>query len=77
MAILQEDTKPSYDADTQRVIEGDIEERSGSYYQTYSVIDRSAEAIANELANKKANIRAQRDAKLAESDWAILPDSPL
>ena len=77
MAILQEDTRPSYDADTQRVIEGDIEERSGSYYQTYSVIDRTAEAIANELINKKANIRAQRNEKLKATDWAILPDSPL
>ena len=77
MAILKEDARPSYDADTQTIIEGAIEERSGSYYQTYSVIDRPAEAIANDLANKKANVRAQRDAKLAASDWAILPDSPL
>ena len=77
MAILKEDVRPSYDADTQTVIDGDIEERSGSYYQTFTVIDRSAEAIANDLANKKANVRAQRDAKLAASDWAVLPDSAL
>ena len=77
MAILKEDARPSYDADTQTVIDGDIEERSGSYYQTFTVIDRPAEAIANDLANKKANVRAQRDAKLAASDWAVLPDSAL
>lgn len=77
MAILKEDARPSYDADTQIVIDGDIEERSGSYYQTFTVIDRPAEAIANDLANKKANVRAQRDAKLAASDWAVLPDSAL
>ena len=77
MAILKEDVRPSYDADTQIVIDGDIEERSGSYYQTFTVIDRPAEAIANDLANKKANVRAQRDAKLAASDWAVLPDSAL
>jgi len=77
MVVLQEDTRPSYDADTQTVIDGAIEEREGSYFQTYSVIDRSAEAIANDLANKKANVRAQRNQKLSESDWAILPDSPL
>lgn len=77
MAILKEDVRPSYDADTQTVIDGDIEERSGSYYQTFTVIDRPAEAIANDLANKKANVRAQRDAKLAASDWAVLPDSAL
>jgi len=77
MAKLLEDVRPSYDADTQQVIDGAIEERGGSYYQTYSVIDRSAEAIANDLANKKAQVRAQRNARLAETDWAILPDSPL
>jgi hypothetical protein len=74
---LLEDVRPSYDADTQIVIEGSVEERDGSYYQTYSVIDRPAEAIENDLNNKKANVRAQRNARLAETDWAILPDSPL
>jgi len=77
VAKLLEDVRPSYDADTQIVIEDAVEERSGSYYQTYSVIDRSAEAIANDLANKKSQVRAQRNARLAETDWAILPDSPL
>jgi len=77
MAVLQEDTRPNYDADTQTVIEGAVEEREGSYFQTFSVIDRSAEAIANDLANKKANVRAQRNQRLTETDWAILPDSPL
>jgi len=77
MAKLLEDPRPSYDADTQTIIEGAIEERSGSYYQTFSVIDRSADAIANDLANKKANVRAQRNARLTETDWAMMPDSPL
>lgn len=77
MAVLLEDAKPSFDADTQTVIEGVVEERDGSYYQTYTVADRSADAIANDLANKKANVRAQRNQRLSETDWAILPDSPL
>ena len=77
MAKLLEDARPSYDADTQTVIEGAVEERSGSYYQTFSVIDRSAGAIANDLANKKSQVRAQRNARLAETDWAMMPDSPL
>jgi len=77
MAKLLEDARPSYDADTQTVIEGAVEERSGSYYQTFSVIDRPAEAIENDLNNKKANVRAQRNARLAETDWAMMPDSPL
>jgi hypothetical protein len=77
MAKLLEDTRPSFDADTQRVIDGAIEERDGSYYQTYSVVDRSADAIANDLNNKKAQVRAQRNARLTETDWAMMPDSPL
>jgi len=77
MAKLLQDPRPSYDPETQTVIEGAVEERGGSYYQTYSVIDRSAEAIANDLANKKAQVRAQRNSRLAETDWAMMPDSPL
>jgi len=77
IVILNEEDRPSYDADTQVVIEGAIVYREGSYYQTYSVIDRPAEAIANDLANKKAQVRAQRNARLTETDWAVLPDSPL
>ena len=77
MAVLQEDTKPSFDTSLQVVIESEIVSRDGGYFQTYSVIDRSAEAIANDLANAKANKRAQRNSRLTETDWAILPDSPL
>ena len=77
MAKLLEDPRPSYDADTQTVIEGAVEEREGSYFQTFSVIDRSAEAIENDLNNKKAQVRAQRNSRLAETDWAMMPDSPL
>ena len=77
MAKLLEDDRPSFDAETQVVIDGAVEERGGSYYQTYSVIDRPAEAIANDLNNKKSQVRAQRNARLAETDWAVLPDSPL
>lgn len=74
---LTEDTKPAYDSATEKVIEDVIEVRDGIAYQTYSVIARSAEVIANELAGKKANLRIQRNDKLARTDWAVLPDSPL
>ena len=74
---LTDDTKPAYDAATEKVIEDVIEVRDGVAYRTYSVIDRPAEAIANDLANKKAQVRAQRNARLAETDWAMMPDSPL
>jgi hypothetical protein len=74
---LTDDTKPAYDSATEKVIEDVIEVREGVAYQTYSVIDRPAEAIANELINKKANLRIQRNDKLSKTDWAVLPDSPL
>jgi len=74
---LVNDPHPDFDENTQAVIDGPIEVRDGVAYQTYTVIARSADAIANDLANKKANIRVQRNGRLAETDWAILPDSPL
>jgi len=74
---LINDPRPDYDKDTQDIAAGPIEVRDGTAYQTYRVIDRSADAIANDLANKKADVRAQRNARLAETDWAMLPDSPL
>jgi len=74
---LTDDTKPTYDPATEKVIEDVIEVRDGVAYQTYSVIDRPAEAIANELIAKRANVRIQRNDKLSKTDWAVLPDSPL
>ena len=74
---LTDDTKPAYDSATEKVIEGVIEVRDGVAYQTYTVVAKSAEKIASELAGKKANVRIQRNDKLARTDWAVLPDSPL
>jgi hypothetical protein len=75
--VLDFDVKPTYNADTQKVIEAGTEVRDGVAYQTYTVADKSAEKIASELDGKKANVRAQRDAELSATDWAILPDSAL
>jgi len=74
---LTNDPRPDYDQETQDIVAGPVEVRDGIAYQTYSVIDRSADEIANDLANKKADIRAQRNNRLTETDWAMLPDSPL
>ena len=74
---LTDDTKPAYDPATEKVIEDVIEVRDGVAYQTFSIIDRTPEAIANELISKRANVRIQRNDKLSKTDWAVLPDSPL
>ena len=76
LLVLDFDAKPSA-TDSQKVIEGDIEVRDAVAYQTYAVADKSAEKLASELEGKKANVRAQRDAELSATDWAILPDSAL
>jgi hypothetical protein len=76
LLVLDFDAKPSA-TDSQKVIEGDIEVRDDVAYQTYAVADKSAEKIASELDGKKANVRAQRDAQLSATDWAILPDTAL
>ena len=76
LLVLDFDAKPSA-TDSQKVIEGDIEVRSDVAYQTYAVADKSAEKLASELDGKKANVRAQRDAQLSATDWAILPDTAL
>jgi hypothetical protein len=77
LLVLDFDVKPTYNADTQKVIEAGTEVRDGVAYQTYTVADKSAEKLASELEGKKANVRAQRDAELSATDWAILPDSAL
>jgi hypothetical protein len=43
----------------------------------WDIVQRSDEEIADELANKKRNIRLERDALLVKTDWSQLSDSPL
>ena len=74
---LANDPRPDYDDNTQVVVDGPIEVRNGVAFQTHIVADKSAEKLASELEGKKANVRAQRDAQLSATDWAILPDSAL
>ena len=76
LLVLDFDAKPSIN-DSQKVIEDAIEVRDDVAYQTYAVVDKSAEKIASELDGKKANVRAQRNAQLSATDWAILPDTAL
>ena len=74
---LANDPRPVYDDKTQVVVDGPIEIRNGVAFQTHIVVDKSAEKLASELAGRKANVRAQRNDKLAKTDWAVLSDSPL
>ena len=59
--IIEEGT-PVFNESTQR------------WEQVWLVRDKTADEIAIELENKSAEIRAERDIKLAESDWTQYRD---
>lgn len=52
-----------------------VEEVNGQWFTKFSVADMSAEAIAAVDAQASASARAERNRKLAESDWTQLADS--
>jgi hypothetical protein len=44
---------------------------------TVEVVDKTEEEIAADVASKAAKVRAERDRKLAETDWTQVADSPV
>ena len=62
---------------TQSVIEADPHLVNGEWVQAWTVTDRTAEEIAQIEADQWANVRSERNAKLAACDWTQLPDAPL
>ena len=67
---------PSVDY-TQAVTEADPQQINGEWVQAWIVTDRTAEEIAQIEADQWANIRSERNAKLAACDWTQLPDAPV
>lgn len=49
-----------------------VEQIDGVWYTKYSVADMDEEAKAATDAAQAVGVRAQRDAKLAESDWRVI-----
>jgi hypothetical protein len=49
-----------------------VEQIDGQWFTKYSVADMDAEAIAAKDAEQAKTVRAQRDTKLAESDWRVI-----
>lgn len=49
----------------------------GIWRQAWQVVDMSAEEKTQTDANKEAQVRGERNFKLAKSDWSQLPDAPL
>ena len=54
-----------------------VEQIEGKWYTKYSVADMDAEQIAAKDAEQAQAVRSERNAKLAETDWTQLVDSPV
>lgn len=53
------------------------ENQGGVWVEVWTVADASADEIATRLSNQWDAVRAERNRKLAGSDWTQLPDCPL
>lgn len=61
----------------QSVVRTGPEEFEGKWFWVYSAVDWSEEAIAAATEKQWEQVRAERNRKLAESDWTQLPDAPV
>lgn len=64
------DQTPAYNEATHFVQIGALVERSGTWFQTWSVVQLPADAAAS-------NIRAVRNAEIASCDWTQVADAPV
>jgi hypothetical protein len=62
---------------TKNVGEGVPQKVNGVWTQVWNVSDADAETIAERTANQASNVRAERDSKLANSDWTQVLDAPV
>ena len=65
--------RPAYDH-TKNIVEGTPVLTGGVWTQVWNVTDASAEEIAERVANEAVSVRADRDSKLAETDFYALSD---
>jgi hypothetical protein len=66
----------AHDRATQKLVSVDPYEEDGIVY-TVSVVDRTAEEIAADADARAAQVRAQRDRLLTDSDWTQVLDAPV
>jgi hypothetical protein len=65
-----------HDRATQKLVPCEPYIENGWAY-TVTVEDKTAEDIAADVASKSAQVRAQRDRLLADSDWTQVLDAPV
>jgi hypothetical protein len=70
-------TPPYFDPATQRRDEGPAVLTDGVWVQQYVVTELNAEEAAVKAQAQGAQVRAERNAKLAASDWTQVEDSPV
>jgi hypothetical protein len=54
-----------------------VQQINGKWYTKYSVADMDADAIAAKDAEQAKAVRADRNKRLADSDWTQLSDAPV
>ena len=74
--VVQQDP-PAYDAATQNLKQVDPVLSKGRWLQTWSVSEASAEEIQQRLEERSAEVRHERNQRLAASDWTQLNDAPV
>ena len=69
--------QPDYDSSTHKIEERDVELVDGVWTKGWNTVALSADETATQLADKKANVRAERDDKLRETDYLGLSDATM
>lgn len=74
-AAVEATSMPDYDRNTQKIVEMPPVQASGQWKQVWKVVELAADEKQKICDEKSASVRKQRDALLAQSDWAQLPDA--
>lgn len=76
-AVFTEDA-PSYNNRTQRLVSKDVPVfKNGRWTIEIEVVDKTAEELQEQENSQAANVRADRNARLAACDWTQLADAPV
>lgn len=77
VAIIHSSTKPSFNPATHKVQELAPVFKSGQWKQQWEAVLLSTQEQVAINQNQATTIRSNRNARLAESDWTQLADSPV
>ena len=74
VVTIEEVVKPSFDAKTQKITEGDPVLDSGKWKQNWIVTSLTSDEITINNNNQWSSVRGVRDELLAECDWRACSD---